>query len=380
MNDDDATTLVDRLTAGLPDTAPPRSLVTEGRSLRGRRRRVRGGAALAAVVLTVGAIAVVPNLLGGDGGASAPDTIAPASTPFPDPPPGTTWVGQEQVVLAVPVDWPVSDAICAEVGYYGVTSGVQSSCRLVLDPPSRFGTVEIGPDVFNQEPGPARCTRSLPEQCRGGLALAGEDIGIAVSLTGTNAAAVIQAMLDTMMVLPDGWTTVPFVTNSTVDERVEALEAAGFDVTVTDRDSIIDNGVASDPALGAPIEVGGAVTLSPATESAGPTEMVARPAVVTPGQTVDLMFPTQELRGWSFTLEISEGEGWRPAFDLVAASGPNSEPSWAPTGEERGMADVGIGGLGPDTVVVPPVAEPGRYRLCTGNAAVEQCTTITVIE
>ena len=121
MNDDDATTLVDRLAAGLPDSAPPTSLVTDARRVRRQRRGTRSVVSLAAVVVVVAGIAVAPRLLD-DTTTAAPAGIV--EKPFPDAPPGMKWVGQERVVVAVPQDWAVTDLVCGTTAPYLVSNGV----------------------------------------------------------------------------------------------------------------------------------------------------------------------------------------------------------------------------------------------------------------
>jgi hypothetical protein len=43
------------------------------------------------------------------------------------------------------------------------------------------------------------------------------------------------------------------------------------------------------------------------------------------------------------------------------------------------VEDIGVGGPGPDRVPIPDVAEPGSYRICTGNAAENICAPIEVV-
>jgi len=52
---------------------------------------------------------------------------------------------------------------------------------------------------------------------------------------------------------------------------------------------------------------------------------------------------------------------------------------WFPLDAEGiGFPDIGVGGPGPDRVPIPDVAEPGDYRICTGNARDEFCTPIEI--
>ncbi|CAN5374918.1 hypothetical protein BH11ACT8_BH11ACT8_18820 [soil metagenome] len=379
MNDDDATLLVDRLAAGLPDTAPPPALVAAGRAARRHRRRTPALAGLAAVVLLVAGIAVAPALL--DRGSETP---APAGTlPFPDPPPGMKWVGQERVVVAVPVDWAVTDQICGAALASAVVSETDGRCVGRLPGQvSRQETVWIRPyQAADDLLVPRRCSDTSPAGCEGVATLADEGVTVSVFLTGAGAKELVDVVLDSLMVLPDGWTTVPFATNTTLGRRSEVLEQAGFEVTLQDAlqdsDATGGTGVTSHPELGSPIEVGGAITIGPAADLPAPT-MVARPSIGVAGQEIDLLFPTGQGRGIAFRIDEPDGAGWRPAYYLVAPYSGTGEPTWSH--DNRGTVDIGIGGPGPDRVVVPPVATPGRYRICTDNAAEEACAPITVVE
>ena len=55
------------------------------------------------------------------------------------------------------------------------------------------------------------------------------------------------------------------------------------------------------------------------------------------------------------------------------------EPLTVPVGTEGyGYPDAGIGGPGPDRVLVPEDAEPGAYRICTANAGDDFCAPLQV--
>ena len=62
----------------------------------------------------------------------------------------------------------------------------------------------------------------------------------------------------------------------------------------------------------------------------------------------------------------------RPRRGLAAFMG-------RPPGEDALVVpDIGVGGPGPDRVPIPEVAQPGEYRICTGNAGVNFCTPIEI--
>ncbi len=113
-----------------------------------------------------------------------------------------------------------------------------------------------------------------------------------------------------------------------------------------------------------------------------PELMVADPAVTSPGGVVALTFPEETTRGVLFILEQRVGNSWAHRFDLLS-DGPGAgwKRSWHPVGAEPiAVEDIGVGGPGPDRVPIPEVAEPGDYRICTGNAGENFCVPIRIGE
>jgi hypothetical protein len=112
-----------------------------------------------------------------------------------------------------------------------------------------------------------------------------------------------------------------------------------------------------------------------------PDQIVVEPAQAEPGEIVGVSFPDEMTRGILFVLERQTAEGWLPAFFLTSdGPGEGWEMTWSPPGG-AGLAveDIGVGGPGPDHVIIPEVAEPGTYLLCTANAAEDVCTQIEVV-
>ena len=113
-----------------------------------------------------------------------------------------------------------------------------------------------------------------------------------------------------------------------------------------------------------------------------PDLIVADPEVIPPGGIVALTFPEETTRGILFVLEERVGDSWAHRFDL-RSDGPGAgwKRSWHPVGAEPiAVADIGVGGPGPDRVPIPEVAEPGDYRICTGNAGENFCVPIRIGE
>lgn len=113
-----------------------------------------------------------------------------------------------------------------------------------------------------------------------------------------------------------------------------------------------------------------------------PDLMVADPAEVAPGAVVALTFPDETTRGILFVLEQRVGDAWELRYYLTSdGPGPGWERTWQPAGA-NGLAveDIGVGGPGPDRVLIPNVAEAGSYRICTGNAGADFCTPLEIVD
>ena len=112
-----------------------------------------------------------------------------------------------------------------------------------------------------------------------------------------------------------------------------------------------------------------------------PDLMVAAPNPAAPGGTVELTYPEQSPRGLAFVFERQMPDGsWNHVYFLVAspADRPDIRPEWFTAEQGAGWDDLGVGGTGPDRVVLPETAEPGPYRVCTANAGDEFCTPLRI--
>ena len=112
-----------------------------------------------------------------------------------------------------------------------------------------------------------------------------------------------------------------------------------------------------------------------------PDLLVIDPTTAAPGDVVALTFPEETTRGILFVLEQRVGDTWVNRFYL-RSDGPGEgwEMSWH-AAAEQGLAveDIGVGGPGPDHVPIPEPAEPGAYRICTGNAGADFCAPIEIV-
>jgi hypothetical protein len=111
-----------------------------------------------------------------------------------------------------------------------------------------------------------------------------------------------------------------------------------------------------------------------------PDLIVADPPAAAPGAVVALHFPAETSRGVLFVLEQRVGKTWALRYYLTSdGPGPGWRMTWHVEGAQGfGVEDIGVGGSGPDRVTIPEVAEPGDYRICTGNAGDEFCAPIEI--
>ena len=119
-----------------------------------------------------------------------------------------------------------------------------------------------------------------------------------------------------------------------------------------------------------------------ATAVFSPASMVVDPETAAPGDVVELSFPDEMTRGVWFVLDQEVGESWTYRYDLTS-DGPGAgwPVDWHVAGEEGfAVEDIGVGGNGPDHVAIPETAEPGTWRICTGNAGENICVRIEIVE
>jgi hypothetical protein len=105
------------------------------------------------------------------------------------------------------------------------------------------------------------------------------------------------------------------------------------------------------------------------------------PVTVASGDVVGLAFPEETSRGVLFVLDQRVDDAWVSRFYLTSdGPGQGWQRQWWPVNAE-GMAvpDIGVAGPGPDRVLIPDVAEPGDYRICTGNAGADICAPIEIV-
>lgn len=102
------------------------------------------------------------------------------------------------------------------------------------------------------------------------------------------------------------------------------------------------------------------------------------PAKPEPGETFEATFDADNERGGYFTLEQWSGSEWLPAVFLLESDADTRPASWSSIEDGVETLDYGIGGTGPDGLVMPDHVAAGVWRLCTANARDETCARLTI--
>lgn len=233
---------------------------------RSRRRRRRGAAAAALASVLVVAVLAVTNLGGDDSPVRPADAVDAdrGTTPFPAPPAGMKWAGRNGVVVAVPEQWPVSESPCGTGAPGEVLDGTATGDAYCVNLDAADEVVFMPLAADPDPPTELLCLESATPICHGGRVFADQGFSVSVRIQADDAKLQVDRILASAMVLPAGWTTVPFGAGAALAERVRRLESAGFSVEVTDAGAIGRFNARTAPELGAPVEEGATITLSPA--------------------------------------------------------------------------------------------------------------------
>lgn len=281
MNDPTPTLLarLDGLALGAP---PVDTLLTAGQVARRRRRRTAVAGTVAVTVLVIGGGAVAGQLVGIADESTREDV---ATADALEPPAGTRLVGLGRVAVAVPDDWDANAASCntplrdtyyfphpqdcqsavqPEVSSIAISTGQDAGTTPLLPDIQRDGTVG-GHDVLSSG---VICTPQRGEPCFEVFGIRDLDVWFTVRVPrGESAADTIEAIRDSLTVLPGGYTTVPFVPYGTEAQVAEATEEAGLSVDVEyidcpDTGLCVDGVSDISPAVGTALTTGSTVTVT----------------------------------------------------------------------------------------------------------------------
>lgn len=271
---------LDRLWDDIPTgNAPIDQLLTSGRAARRRRRRAIVAGATATVAVVVGAGVIGTQAL--NAGPRRGDDLVAAPTP------GTRLVGTGQVAVAIPAGWadgqascnsPVKDTAffpwpqdCVGLDRYvssvAITSGEFTETGTRLSDLEPAGQVEGHQVVANQ----ATCPVGQGESCGQVFGIPDLDAYFTVTIPAEEAGGAINqidAIRNSLTVLPDDQTTVPFVApGASVSQMRAALEAAGLAAAVNQQTcpptaSCKIGVLGTTPAAGSVVPAGSTVTIN----------------------------------------------------------------------------------------------------------------------
>lgn len=151
-----------------------------------------------------------------------------------------------------------------------------------------------------------------------------------------------------------------------VTATITGLTAPPTDIEVTEGDKVSTVPVAKGPYA-----------------STSDNGAMIGPATAKPGEVVALTFPTSMVRGTDYRLAINDNGNWVDRYQLGSTQegwpSSSQKPSWRPIEDALPVADMGVGGEGPDFVTIPDTAQAGDYRICTANARKEACISIQIV-
>lgn len=180
-----------------------------------------------------------------------------------------------------------------------------------------------------------------------------------------------------------GQTTVWTVDTDTLTvlaANAAAAEVSGFDVQLVDTAGA--GPVPSAIASATDCSYAAADRLRPdppePTPQMRPDLLVLEPAEAAPGTVVAMQFPQHTSRGVAFQLDALVDGGWVPQYWMTAVQEGQPRPAVRVGTQGYGTDDVGVGGPGPDRVLLPEDVPPGQYRICTANAAKDFCATLQI--
>lgn len=213
-----------------------------------------------------------------------PGSALGSKAAVPASPPETRLVGRNKVVVAVPQNWSTDGVGCD--GHTAIESTVvfdasgTRACKVLQSttPPSLHivstdsvwsrpwveaqGT-ETTVDGVMVKRVDGGCDQLLPGRCSGAVVVESQD---AVMYVLSDEPDVVSAVLDSVQILPAGYTTIPVDHSSPVAATIATMQdVAGLKVDIV-HEAVpgLSQGVLldTDPALGEVVQVGGSVTVT----------------------------------------------------------------------------------------------------------------------
>lgn len=259
-----------------------------------------------------------------------------------------------------------SGSVSARVAFEGdLLAGVPDDCRLV--------------EAVGAPDDP-----SADVEAFGGVVVSGLDAGVdrgplvAVDAGDGSGTTVVAAVLfdgDTAV-----WVVEPEAGPEVTSANRAAATASSFPLEAVDTAG--DDPVAYAMASATDCSEAAAAPFRPVEPEPAPSMrpdlLVLAPDPAAPGDTVAMRFPEESGRGVAFQLDQQIGGEWFTRYWLTS-DGNGGRPISVPVYTEGyGVPDVGVGGPGPDHIVLPDDVVAGSYRICTANAGDEFCASVEI--
>jgi hypothetical protein len=268
----------DEVLRELPDlgSLEPGEALEDVRRRSVKRWAIPALAAAAVAVVVVAAVALLPDRNGESRGISNNPSTSPPSAP--QAPPGTRLVGMGRLAVAVPEGWSTNDEKCGSALSNTVifeANGVVS-CEIAHRPHvsalhivsitsplalpwiyQHLAASQLDGITIKRTP-----TNTGNEGSAGALVARSE--GVVMYVTSSHR-AVVDSVLDSAMVLPAGWVTIPFNPDLPfLPSELVALKRVGLNVEITRRDLPRRSTgalIGATPAFGSVVPVGSTVQL-----------------------------------------------------------------------------------------------------------------------
>lgn len=305
MNEDRATRLFSRAADSIPPIPRPPAdqLIQQGKRVQRRQRLLRAGSVAAVAALIIGAGALW--LPGSSGSAqppiatnqtTAPNDSVPPTTPddsnraeLPTAPYGTRWLGYQGVMVAIPTDWGTESGGCVDLPLHNTVffeARQELTCAGIRPPGVSSLRIYDGdsehiegllPELEQVPPLNGLNVRRKPTRMEGETEIAEGVLLVETAnvllWADSPDPAVVDAILDTAQLIPEGYTAVPDVSGMFNDSDIAPLmnEAELHWLPRCPRGGVCDISAvtATDPRAGSVVPVGTTVMAAVDRQSGG---------------------------------------------------------------------------------------------------------------
>lgn len=310
MSDETLIRMLEEAAGKVPDSRPPIGTVLRHGHEKVRRRQAWIVGSAVAVVLVAGGGIVLGRHSGGGGSdatssgvstttargdlgrgqstqasqngqPSSGDSVQTEGPGLATAPAGTRWVGFEQVMVAVPSEWPMrAGQVCedSQATYVTLLAGVTGTVNCADIPASAAGSDRLTlSSAAGQTPRALSCVPGVPQRCSATKLVDGVAIGF--DSADQHARQIWKQLEGSITAVPEGYVAVPWTGGGTyvapnVDDLQGALQGAGLPSAVDPGASGRD--VTTDPEPGSVVPTGQPVTIVGLPTSSSPGRMDGR--------------------------------------------------------------------------------------------------------